>query len=346
MSEPPLVSVLIPARNEARDIEHCLERIAAQDYPHERLEVIVVDGGSTDGTGDIARRVLAAGDFHRWVVHRNPTGGTPSNLNAGLALTTGLYLCRVDARSFVPPEYVRVCSKVLDERPDVAVTGGAQVAVAVGDDPWGVGIARALNNRWLMGLSRYRRAATSGPSDTVYLGAFRTEVLRAAGGWDERFATNQDFELNRRLGGLGLVWFEQGLAVGYRPRASLAQLARQYHRFGRWKARYWSVTGDRPRPRQLALLGAPLASLVGGAVMWWCGPRSRLPLVVAAAAGAVAAELRGPTGPRSRDPAAHAVSLAASAVVGASWLAGAWAGLASWAWSRRSGLRPASGSRR
>jgi succinoglycan biosynthesis protein ExoA len=339
MSEAPLVTVLIPARNEAADLPRCLDHVLAQDHPHDRLEVVVVDGGSSDGTGEVAAARLAASDLHRWVVHPNPTGTTPSNLNAGLTVVTGEILVRVDARSFVPPHHVRCCAEVLTERPDVAVTGGAQVAVAVSDDPVSVGIARALNNRWSMGFARYRRAARSGPADTVYLGAFRTAELREAGGWDERFATNQDFELNRRMGTRGLVWFDDRLEVGYRPRARLAQLASQYHRFGRWKARYWSITGDRPRPRQLVLLLAPLPATGVALAAFWRLPRLRLPAVGAALAAAAVIELRGPTGPPTIDPRAHAVGVAASAVVAGSWFAGAWSGVARWLLERGRGGR-------
>ena len=89
-----------------------MRAVLAQDHPHDRLEVVVVDGGSTDRTADVASKVLAAGDV-AWQIVDNPAGTTPSNLNAGLAVASGELLCRVDARSIVPPEYVRLCAEVL-----------------------------------------------------------------------------------------------------------------------------------------------------------------------------------------------------------------------------------------
>lgn len=316
------VTVLIPARNEERDIDDCLRAVLAQDFPADRLEVVVVDGASTDRTAEVAEKRLAGSSVRSSVVH-NPTGTTPSSLNVGLAHATGAYLCRVDARSIVPVDYVRRCVELLERRPDVAVVGGAQVARARGDDPTSLGIARALNNRWGMGLARYRRGAASGPADTVYLGAFRTEQLRAVGGWDEAFTTNQDFELNRRMREHGMVWFESALEVGYRPRPSLMALARQYHRFGAWKGRYWKETGDKPRPRQVALLAVPVAGVGGLVAIATLPPAWRRAAGLAAAAGVAAFELRGPSGP----PAplrGHVVSLLASAAVGAGWTTGAW----------------------
>src|SRR5215831_56545 len=95
--------------------------------------------------------------------------------------------------------------------------------------------------------SRYRRGARSGVSDTVYLGAFRTADLCGVGGWNTALTTNQDFELNRRLAKTGVIWFDGSLPVEYVPRPNLRALYAQYRRFGSWKARYWRLTGDRPR---------------------------------------------------------------------------------------------------
>lgn len=323
MSESPLVTVLIPMRNEERDIERCLRAVLAQDYPHDRMEVVLVDGGSTDATTSVAKAVLSDADL-AWTTLRNPVGTTPSNLNVGLAAAKGDYLCRVDARSIVPSDYVRLCVQSLIDRPDVVVTGGAQVAVPTDASANSIGIARALNNRYAMGGSRYRSGAESGASDTVYLGAFRTAQLRGAGGWDVELLTNQDFELNRRLGRMGIVWFDSRIAVGYLPRGTLTQLWTQYHRFGRWKVRYWRHTGDRPQPRQWVAMVAPLAGLVVEAALLVPGRRRTSRAVATAAVagiGLASLERRGASEPDG-DVAAHAVACVAMVVVSAGWLSG------------------------
>lgn len=258
----PLVTVVMPARNEARDIERALAAVVAQDYPHDRMQVLVVDGSSTDETATTAERALQGAGFGDARVLVNADGSTPSNLNRGLNEAKGEYLCRVDARSIIPTGYVRRCIDVLAD--DVlAVVGGRQVAVASEPGTVSAGIARALNNRWTMGLSRYRRGGTSGPSDTVYLGAFRTHQLRTVGGWDERLTTNQDFDLNVRMSTLGTVWFDASLRVEYVARRHLHALWTQYTRFGRGKVLYWNLTGTRPQPRQwLGLIGPWLSALL------------------------------------------------------------------------------------
>ena len=209
-------------------------------------------------------------------------------------------------------------------RPDVAVVGGAQVAVFRSRSATDLGIARALNNRFAMGLARYRRGARSGPSDTVYLGAFRTAELRGVGGWDLRLATNQDFDLNRRLGANGVVWFEQGIDVGYLPRRSIAGLYAQYRRFGRWKAAYWAMSGERPRPRQVVLLAAPIVAGLAAAAGLRCRPRATVVVVLLGLAGV---ELVGASSPRRVSPVAHLVALFAMVAVGGGWWSGVVEGL-------------------
>lgn len=313
--EPPLVSVVIPARQEADDLPRCLDAVLRQTWPRSAMEVLVVDGGSTDDTAAVARSILATSDVARWEVVANASGTTPSNLNCGLAAARGAFVCRVDARSVLPEEYVRTCVAVLQGRPDVAVVGGGQRATPrPGSGPVARGIARALRNPYVTGFSRYRRGGPSGPSDTVYLGFFRTADLREVGGWDERFRSNQDFELNRRLGRTRLVWFESGLVVDYLPRATLRALAAQYRRFGRWKAAAW-LEGDVPiSPRQVGLLAAPPIAGVGALWLLWPRPAvGAAGLVVGAVALDLATREAGP--PRER----AAGVLAATLIVGGWW---------------------------
>lgn len=314
------ITVVIPVLDEATNIDSCLAAVFDQDIDPDAVEVLVVDGGSADATADRAAAALAtAGRRGRIII--NPGGDRPSNLNRGLAEATGDFLVRVDARSRLPRHYIAAATATLRSRPEVVVTGGRQVAVATGTSTRAEGIARALNNRWTTGLARYRRARTAGPADTVYLGVFRTAEVRAAGGWRADLAVNEDFDLNRRLRGeAGVIWFDPDLSVGYVPRASLPDVIRQYHAFGRGKGYYWRTSGDRPRPRQWLVLAAPLAATAG----FVAGIRAPSPwpavTVVTVAAGAAVVEVAG-----NRSPGrigAHVVALAASAAIAAGWLSG------------------------
>lgn len=320
MSKVPLVTVLIPARDEAADIVACVAAVAMQDYPVERIEVVVVDGASTDGTSEVARQAIEGRGFAHTAVLRNLEATTPSNLNVGLRYATGEIICRVDARTRIEPHYVQRCVTVLTERPEVAVVGGAQRALARDQSAKAVGIARALNNRYSMGGSPYRRAVSSGPSDTVYLGAFRRADLLAIRGWDERLSTNQDFDVNRRMAGRGRVWFDASLRSGYVPRSSLLLLWHQYMRFGRAKVGYWRASGDRPLPRQRIMLLSPAVLAVTALGLLATGGSTPVALLVVSCVILVVVDAVGVGG---RPPiVARLWAMAATAIVSAAWWLG------------------------
>jgi succinoglycan biosynthesis protein ExoA len=318
----PLVTVIVPARDEEADIAGCIDAIGAQDHGADHIQLVVVDADSVDGTVDEVRRAAARHPFAGVVVDRNPKRRTSVGLNVGLRHARGDYVARVDARSRIPSHYISTCVAVMaDDR--VGVVGGAQVAQPRTERAVDRGIARALRNRWATGLSRYRRATMSGPSDTVWMGFFRTDELRAIGGWSEAVALNEDYELNGRYRDRGRwVWFEAGLRSGYLPRPSLRLLGRQYFFFGRVKGLWWA-RGDRPAPRQVALLVVPMAA---SAAVWhgWrrFGPGS-LVVLPAALLGLEAAGGDGPADLRS-----HLAGAAAIAVLCGSWWVGVIAGAA------------------
>lgn len=324
MTGSPRITVLIPARNEERDIAECIDVIGGQDYPLDAVQLIVVDGASEDRTKEVVALASAGYPFGEVLVLDNPARRTSVGLNVGLERAGGTFLARVDARSRIPKDYLRTCEATLERQPGTGVVGGAQVARARSHRPVDLGIASALRNRWATGLSRYRRTSTSGPSDTVWMGFFRTEELRALGGWADEFALNEDYELNARYRAAGrTVWFDGGLQSGYLPRRSLADLARQHFRFGRVKGMWWA-RGQRPSRRQLALLaGPPALATVVLAAGRRVGPASAL-LVPAL----LAAVERGGRRPRPDEPEAPVMASAAIAVLSGSWWIGVVAGFA------------------
>ena len=328
----PIVSVIVPALNEERDIAGCIASLAAQTFPMEHVEVVLVDGGSIDATVERARE---AAEHHglSLCVLSNPQRIQSAALNVGLAAAAGEILVRVDARSIPAPNHVARCVEVLRARSDVGAVGGAQVAHARSTKLIDRAIARALNNRYAMGLARYRRRAASGATDTVWMGAFRTDDLRAIGGWDASFVKNEDFELNERVRKSGLVvWFDDAICSRYLPRTSGRAVARQYFDYGKTKGAMWA-TGWRPTPRQVVLLAAPplAVGLVGAcasSVGW-------VPVAIASIVGAAAADAVGNRGvPAS--PAERASAVIVNGVVGGSWWLGVVCG-----WAARSQSRPA-----
>jgi len=262
------------------------------------------------------RALDSRGAVARIEIVSNPTGRRTPGLNAAARAASGDVLVRVDARSRVPPDYVARCLNRLEVDADVGVVGGHQQPVEHASSVRARGIARALRNPWIVGGAAYRRLDRSGPVDTVYLGAFRRPEFLAFGGYDERLDANEDFELCARYQHAGYtVWLESGLVVRYEARASFRELWRQYEDFGRSKLRYWTLTGERPNPRQAVALALALA----GAATVALSKRRALALAIAAAGLAALDHAAEPT---ETDPSVRASSVVASAVAQAAWTTG------------------------
>jgi succinoglycan biosynthesis protein ExoA len=246
VSGQPRVTVVVPARNEARHIEACVRSILRQRVPG-GLELLVVDGRSEDDTAEHARRAGA-------LVLDNPARCTPAALNRGLAAAQGEVIVRFDAHGEMPDGYVAACLEALAA--EGAANVGGWVAVEP-HGPWGRALAVALASQLGVGNSRLWRCPPPGSQrrdvDSISFGCFRTADLRGAGGWSESFHSNQDFELNHRLRRAGgRVVFDPAVWSIYRPRESLRAIARQYWRYGRWKAVLLARDPRSLRTRQLA----------------------------------------------------------------------------------------------
>ncbi|TVR36346.1 MAG: glycosyltransferase family 2 protein [Nitriliruptor sp.] len=254
----PSVSVVMPIRNEAEHLRQAVEAVLAQHYPG-YLELVLAVAPSRDDSELIADR-LAAED-PRVTVVPNPDGTTPSGLNRALEAASGDVIARVDAHAQLTSGYLATAVELL-EVTGAANVGGVQRAVGTG--PMQRAIARAMSSRFGTGDARFHYGGHAGPSDSVYLGVFRSEVLTTLGGFDERLLRNQDYELNVRIRNHGeIVWFDPRLEVIYHPRTSLSGVATQYWQYGRWKRVTLRQHPGSLRWRQLVPPAAVIANGVG-----------------------------------------------------------------------------------
>jgi glycosyltransferase involved in cell wall biosynthesis len=269
VSAPPTVTVAIPTYNEAAHIERCLDAVAVQTYPG-IVEVLVVDGGSSDDTR--ARARARAGVR----VLDNPRRIQAAALNIALRQAAGEVFVRVDGHTAIAPDYVERCAEALQST-GAAMVGGGMTPVAHG---WlQRGIAAAMASPFGAGPARFHGTSQPGWVDTVYLGAFYTEVGRAAGGFRE-VAVNEDAEFAIRMRPHGGIWFDPAIRSTYTPRSSVTAVARQFYRYGCGRA---ATVRRHPRslaPRQLA---AP--ALVLGLVSPWRRPVALAYTLLVATAG-------------------------------------------------------------
>lgn len=270
MNYVPFVSICLPVRNERDFIEKTIACIEAQTYPSEKLECIVVDGCSTDGTREYIERALPALQL-RWVLLDNPNHIVPTAMNIAVRQASGDVIIRVDGHTLISPTYVDECVNILiSENADNV--GGCMNAIS--KQYVGQCIAFATSSRFGIGNALFHFSQSNAWVDTVYMGAWRREVFHRIGLFDEELVRNQDDEFNYRLrADGGNILLAPSIKSKYYSRSTLLSLFKQYFQYGYWKVR---VLQKHPRQMQwrqfvpVAFVSAVLgtAALFAYAVSW------------------------------------------------------------------------------
>jgi len=253
----PLVTIAMPAFNEEHYIEACIASVQAQDYPRDRIEILIADGRSTDRTREILARLAEADPRIR--VIDNPERIQAPGLNRLVREARGDILVRMDVHCEYASTYVRSCVETL-EKTGADNVGGAQRSRA--RTAFQRALCAALTSPAGVGGARYRSSEAEGFVDTVFLGAFRRRVFETVGMWDPGAITNEDAELNQRLvAGGGQIYLSKDIEVYYYPRDSFQKLATQYFKYGVGRARTLLKHGRFLNVRPMI----PFLMVVGGA---------------------------------------------------------------------------------
>jgi succinoglycan biosynthesis protein ExoA len=227
------VSVLTPVLNEEAHIRETVAAMQAQQFDG-KVEFLFMDGNSEDATRPILDELSAQDPRIR--VLDNPERGIPQGLNVGLRNARGMYVARMDAHTHYPSEYLARGVERLQSG-DVEWVAGAPIPAGTGK--WSRRVSIALQSP--LGVGGSRKWATAGETELdtgVFGGVWRRTTLEELTGWDEGWAVNEDSELaarycasGRRIVGL------PALAAHYIPRDSIRGLARQYARYGFYRAK-------------------------------------------------------------------------------------------------------------
>jgi succinoglycan biosynthesis protein ExoA len=279
MDDRLTVSILIPTFNEIAHIDECLASALAQTSAI--LEVLVIDGGSTDGTRE---QVASYGPPVRLV--DNPGRGPASALNVGIAESKGSIICRMDAHTVFDPSYVAESLRVLLEE-DAAVAGGPMHPV--GTTKFGNAVAAVTSSA--VGMpGRFHYARTRIDTDHVYLGMWKRSTLLELGGFDAQHFpfVGEDYELSyriRRRG--GRVICDPAVRSDYTPRQTPVALWRQYNRYGIAKASSLETHRALPSWRPVAPAALVAVAIIGlCARRTWKG-RAAVPVIHALGCGVI-----------------------------------------------------------
>lgn len=287
-----LVSVIVPCYNEEKTIRLLLEALYYQTFPRKNMEVIIADGLSKDRTRqEIATFQKSHPDLLVQVVD-NTKQTIPAGLNRAIENATGEYIVRLDAHSVPERDYIERCVSALEQGKGANV-GGVWDIRPGGQGSMAKAIAIAAAHPFGVGDAHYRFSDVGQNVDTVPFGAFKRSLVDCIGKFDESLLTNEDYEFNVRVRQSGgKVWLDPDIRSTYFARPTLPALARQYWRYGFWKARMLRRYPETMRWRQalpplflLSLFGFSIMALFSSLARWVLALEIGLYILVIAFAG-------------------------------------------------------------
>lgn len=248
MTERPVVTLIVAMRNEQEHIGRVVESLLAQDYPVDRLEVLFMDGLSTDRTREIVGELIRERPLFSLV--DNPGKIQSIAWNLGIQRARGEIVGIVSGHTELAPDYTSTAVATL-LRTGADLVGGP--ARGKSETVVGEAIALAMATPFGVGGATFRYATEESDVDTVFMGVCRRSLYERIGGFDTEMVRNQDDELSYRL-------LEQGgrivcnpqIQSTYRNRATLRSLWKQYFDYGRWKVRVMQKHPAQMRPRHFA----------------------------------------------------------------------------------------------
>lgn len=228
-----MISVICPIYNEEKYIARCVESILEQDYPQDDMEVLFMDGMSTDRTRDILARYVAQYPFIR--VEDNPERIVPYAMNRGIEVSRGDVIIRLDAHAFYPKNYFSTLVRSLNELHADNVGAVCKTDV-LNHTVKALAIREVLSHRLGVGNSAFRVGISKVMSvDTVPFGCFRRDVFDRYGLYDVRLVRNQDIELNKRISNHGgKIYIVPDTYCVYYARETYAGLAKNNYQNGKW----------------------------------------------------------------------------------------------------------------
>jgi succinoglycan biosynthesis protein ExoA len=248
------VTMVVAMYNEATTIRSCLESLAAQDYPRDHLEVIVLDGGSSDDSWQIAERLVA--EQPGWLLKHNPRRIQAAAWNEGIRIASGDVVGIVSGHAQLADNYVRQCVETL-KRSGADMVGGP--VRAIGEGTIGEAVAVAMSTPFGVGGASHHYLTEPGEVDTVFMGVCRRATwLRFP--FDESMVRNQDDEMSYRLRDAGgRIICDPAIESTYQNRSSLPAVWHQFFDYGRWKVVVLQRHPRQARIRHLIPMGLVVA---------------------------------------------------------------------------------------
>lgn len=241
----PFVSVIVPCRNEEKSIVKCLQSIAENDYPKDRMEIIVADGMSEDKSRDIVSAFLRERGVSFSVVP-NPERFTPHALNRGIQHSRGDIVGSVGGHNFISQNYIRGAVAALSD-PSVACAGGRGECIPMGETLMARAIAAVMRSRFGIGGSFRSAGGAKKFVDTVPSPFYKKEVFSRIGLFNGKLLRSQDIELNKRLAQSGgKILLDPEIVSYYYDRPTWWTFTRQKFVNGTWSILPFAIVSHMP----------------------------------------------------------------------------------------------------
>lgn len=229
-----MLSVVVPIYNEEKYISKCINSILEQDYPKDNLEIIFVDGMSTDKTREIIDTYVEKYPFIKML--DNPKKIVSYAMNAGIKASKGEVIIRLDGHVEYPTNYFSALVKNLKEL-DADNVGARCETLPCGTSTKELAIAEALSSAFGMGNSYFRIGCDEIKQvDTVPFGCFKREVFSKVGLYDNELIRNQDDELNGRIiKNGGKIYIIPSIVTKYFARDKISKVRKMFFQYGLYK---------------------------------------------------------------------------------------------------------------
>lgn len=228
----PTVSFIIVARNAANHLPAIFADLSNQDYPESKIEVILVDGRSEDCTLSIMEKYAEENPGLDVKVLDNSGKILASGWNVALKEAKGEIILRVDAHTEIPNDFISKNVSLILKGEDIV---GGPVVTKILKGAFKRLISNVEVSKFGGGAADFRNPGLPRYVDTLAFAAYKRDVFKKVGGYDERLIRNQDNEMHYRMKQAGFKFFFNPDIKSYRtPRASLYDLMRQKFATGLW----------------------------------------------------------------------------------------------------------------
>ena len=230
----PFVSALLVTRNEKDYIRMSLMSLINQTYPKDKYEIVIIDGGSTDGTLDIIKDLQDKYNTEHFSIRvvPNPKKILATGWNIGIKSATGEYVVRIDAHSTAEPDFIEKSVETM-LRVDAVCVGGKLTSKSLnGEDNV---ISYVLSSPFGVGNSSFRVSEEEGYADTAVYGLYKKDIFEKAGYFDEKMVRNQDIEMHSRIKKEGgKFYFNPAIKCTYYTRNTVKKMLKQAFGNGQW----------------------------------------------------------------------------------------------------------------